>query len=58
MHRDSGAQYLFINSKFNTNNVSRLESTSVCFIFIMTDFCYFYVLMFTVEIRMLNRKCQ
>jgi len=58
MRRDSGDQYLFINSKFNTNNVTRLESTSVCFIFTMMGFGYFYFLMFMVEIRMLNGKYQ
>jgi bacteriorhodopsin len=57
MRRDSGAQYLFINSKFNTNSISRLQSTSVGFIFTMMDFCYFYFLAFMV-IRMLNRKYQ
>jgi hypothetical protein len=56
MRRDSGALYLFINSKYNTKNVSRLESTSVCYIFRMADFWYFYFLMFVVEITMLNRK--
>ena len=56
--RDSGAQYLVLSSKFNTNNVARLESTSVCFIFTLTGFGYFYFLMFMVEIRMLTRKYQ
>ena len=41
MRRDSGAQYLFINSKFNTHDVSAPESTSVCFISTVMDFCYF-----------------